>query len=257
MPVTAQAAEPVQEYRDLRCSHSDSLPALLTQLRLSVLISTYQTGHLVVVAARNGRLTLTFHQFERAMGLAVKQGTIAVCTRKEVWFLRDAPDIAAKLHHQGHHDACFLARTSHFTDDIHAHEAAWIGERGGGLEFCIVNTLFSCLSALHPYYSFAPRWRPPFISALRPEDRCHLNGLAVVNGQPRYVTALAETDTPSGWRAVQRHGGCLIEVPSGRLLTRGLSLPHSPRVEGNQIFFLHERNCFRGKMGLISFHQFK
>jgi uncharacterized protein (TIGR03032 family) len=198
------------------------------------LISTYQTGHLVVVAARQGRLVLSFHQFERAMGIAVKPGTLAVCTRKEVWFLRDAPDIAAKLQPPGHHDACFLARTTHFTGDIEAHESAWIGG-----EFWIVNTLFSCLAALHPHYSFAPRWRPPFVSALRPEDRCHLNGLAVVDGQPRYVTALAETDSPAGWRAVKHNGGCLIEVPTGRLLVRGLALPHSPRVDDNQIFFLH------------------
>lgn len=222
------------EYRDVRCSHSDSLPALLAQLRLSILISTYQTGHLVVVSARNERLTLTFNQFERAMGIAVKPGTIAVCSRREVWFLRNAPDIAAKLHH----DACFLARTSHFTDDIHAHEAAWV-EADGSSELWVVNTLFSCLCALHPHYSFAPRWRPPFISALRPEDRCHLNGLAVVNGRPRYVTALAETDTPSGWRAVKNNGGCLLEVPSGRPVARGLSLPHSPRVDGDKIYFLN------------------
>jgi uncharacterized protein (TIGR03032 family) len=244
MLMNTSTTELVQEYRDSRCSHSDSFPALLTQLRLSLLISTYQTGHLVVVYARNDRLTLTFNQFERAMGVAVKPGTIAVCARKEVWFLRNAPDIAAKLQPPGQHDACFQARTSHFTDDIHAHEAAWVGASGGGRrtegnEFWIVNTLFSCLSALDPHYSFAPRWRPPFISALRPEDRCHLNGLAVLNGQPRYATALAETDTPSGWRAVKQKGGCIIEVPSGRLLTRELSLPHSPRVKGNQIFFLH------------------
>jgi uncharacterized protein (TIGR03032 family) len=157
-----------------------------------------------------------------------------------VWFLRDAPDIAAKLQPPGQHDACFLARTAHFTDDIHAHEAAWVEGTGtAGSEFWIVNTLFSCLCALHPHYSFAPRWRPLFISALRPEDRCHLNGLAVVNGQPRYVTALAETDTPSGWRALNHKGGCIIEVPSGQLLTRGLSLPHSPRVEDGKVFFLH------------------
>lgn len=222
------------EYRDVRCSHSDSLPALLAQLRLSVLISTYQTGHLVVVSAQNDRLIVAFNQFERAMGIAVKPGTIAVCSRKEVWFLRNAPDIAAKLKH----DACFLARTSHFTDDIHAHEAAWV-ESPNGSEFWVVNTLFSCLCALHPHYSFAPRWRPPFISALRPEDRCHLNGLAVVNGQPRYVTALAETDTPSGWRAIKNNGGCLLEVPSGLPVARGLSLPHSPRVAGDKIYFLN------------------
>ena len=90
-------SEPDLEFRDIRCSHSDYLP----ELRLSVLISTYQTGHLVVVAARQGRLVLTFHQFDRAMGIAVKPGTIAICTRKEVWFMRDAPDIAAKLERAG------------------------------------------------------------------------------------------------------------------------------------------------------------
>jgi uncharacterized protein (TIGR03032 family) len=227
-------SEPGLEFRDIRCSHSETLPELLTRLRLSVLISTYQTGHLVVVAARQGRLVLTFHQFERAMGVAVKPGAIAVCTRKEVWFVRDAPDIAAKLEPRGHYDACFLARTAHFTGDIRAHEAAWVGG-----EFWVVNTLFSCLAALHPSYSFAPRWRPPFVSALRPEDRCHLNGLALADGRPRYVTALAETDSPEGWRAAKATGGCLIDIPGGRTVVRGLALPHSPRVEGNQIFFLH------------------
>jgi uncharacterized protein (TIGR03032 family) len=227
--------EPEQRavFRDIRCSHSESLPALLAQLRLSVLISTYQTGHLVVVTAHGGRLAVSFHQFERAMGIAIKPGTIAVCTRKEVWFLRDAPDIAAKLQPAGQYDACYLARTAHLTGDIEGHESAWVGS-----EFWVVNTLFSCLAALHPHYSFAPRWRPPFVTALRPEDRCHMNGLAVVDGQPRYVTALAETDSPAGWRAVKHNGGCLIEVPTGRLLVRGLALPHSPRVYDGQVFLL-------------------
>jgi uncharacterized protein (TIGR03032 family) len=235
----ASRPEPVQHYREIRCSHSESLPTLIAQLRLSVLISTYQTGHLVMVSTRDAHLALSFHQFDRAMGIAVKPGTIAVCTRKEVWFLRAAPDIAAKLQPAGQYDACYLARTSHFTDDIQAHEAAWVDRPGGSSEFWVVNTLFSCVAALHPNYSFAPRWKPSFISALRPEDRCHLNGLAVVDAQPRLVAALAETDSPSGWRAFKDNGGCLIEVPGGRVLARGLSLPHSPRVHGNQIFFLH------------------
>jgi len=236
--VNSPVSESTQENRDVRCSQSESFAALLQQLRVSLLISTYQTGHLVVVTARDGKLKLAFNQFERAMGVAVKPGTIAVCTRKEVWFLRNAPDIAAKLPGEAKHDACFLARTSHFTDDLQAHEAAWINGAKGAAEFWIVNTLFSCLCALHPHYSFAPRWRPPFISALRPEDRCHLNGLAVVNGEPKYVTALAETDTASGWRGVQHNSGCIIEVPSGRMLARGLCLPHSPRVDGKRLFFL-------------------
>src|SRR5580658_2318584 len=113
--MSSKPLEPSLEFRDIRCSHSENLPALLTQLRLSVLISTYQTGHVVVVAARQGRLVLTFHQFERAMGMAVKPDCMAVCTVKEVWFARSAPDIVAKLEPQGQFDACFLARTSHFT----------------------------------------------------------------------------------------------------------------------------------------------
>ncbi len=129
--------------------------------------------------------------------------------------------------------AC-LARTAHFTGDIRAHESAWVDN-----EFWVVNTLFSCLAALHPRYSFAPRWRPSFVSALIPEDRCHLNGLAVEDGQVRYVTVLAETDSAEGWRAVKARGGCLIEVPTGRIVARGLSLPHSPRVDAGRIFLLH------------------
>jgi hypothetical protein len=167
---------------------------------------------MVVVSERQGRLALSFHQFERAMGVAVKPGAIAVCTRQEVWFLRSSADITPKIEPPGMYDACFLARTAHFTGDIQAHESAWIGN-----EFWVVNTLFSCLAALHPYYSFAPRWRPPFVSALAPDDRCHLNGMAVVNGQPRYVTALGETDTQEGWRSVKATGGCLVEVSSDQL----------------------------------------
>lgn len=226
--------EPAQESRDIHCSHSENLPELLEHLHLSVLISTYQTGHLVALSAKQGRAVLAFHQFERAMGVAVRTGAIAVCTKKEVWFLRSAPDIAAKLEPHGHYDACFLARTSHFTGDIQAHECGWVGE-----EFVVVNTLFSCLSALHPFYSFAPRWRPPFISALRPEDRCHLNGMAVVDGELRYATALAESDLSSGWRELKQNGGCLIDVRSGEALACGLSLPHSPRVVGSQVYLLN------------------
>jgi uncharacterized protein (TIGR03032 family) len=228
------AAGPAVEYRDIRCRHSEGLPALLAELRLSVLISTYQTGHLVVVAAHQGRLALNFHGFDRAMGVAVKPGCIAVCTRNDVWFLRSVPDITPRLEPHGQFDACFLARTAHHTGDIQAHECAWVRD-----EFWVVNTLFSCLAALHPYHSFAPRWMAPFVSALVPEDRCHLNGLALLDGRPRYVTALGETDSAAGWRAVKTTGGCLLEVPSGRRVAGGLSLPHSPRVHAGRLYLLH------------------
>ena len=102
----------------------------------------------------------------------------------------------------------------------------------------MVNTRFSCLCTLDQDYSFVPRWRPPFISALAAEDRCHLNGLAMVAGRPRYVTILGETDSAGGWRAHKPHGGCLIDVPGGEVITRGLSMPHSPRWHAGRLWLL-------------------
>jgi uncharacterized protein (TIGR03032 family) len=150
-----------------------------------------------------------------------------------VWFARNAPDIAAKLEPRGRYDACFLTRANHFTGDIQGHEAAWVNG-----ELWLVNTLFSCLCTLHECYSFAPRWRPPFITALAPEDRCHLNGLALVEGRPAYVTAIAETNTRQGWRVAKGTSGCLIDVASGQTVVRGLCMPHSPRFSQGRLYLL-------------------
>src|SRR5262249_14935581 len=128
------------------------------------------------------------------------------------------------------------------------HEMAWacsplspggrgVGGEGEG-ELWAVNTRFSCLCTFHPDYSFVPRWQPPFITALAAEDRCHLNGLTLVEGRPRYATALGETDTPGGWRANKPHGGCLIDIPSGEILAHGLSMPHSPRWHDRRLWLL-------------------
>jgi uncharacterized protein (TIGR03032 family) len=94
------------------------------------------------------------------------------------------------------------------------------------------------LCTLHPDYSFVPRWRPPFISALAAEDRCHLNGLAIVDGEPRYVTALGDTDRADGWRENKPRGGCLIDIPSGEFVARGLCMPHSPRMHDRRLWLL-------------------
>ena len=106
-------------------------------------------------------------------------------------------------------------------------------------ELWVVNTLFSCLCSVHASYNFAPRWQPPFITRLAAEDRCHLNGLAVQDGKPRYVTALAETDSSAGWRQRKIGGGCVIDVVKNRTVLSGLTMPHSPRLVGDRLLLLH------------------
>ena len=214
-------------------TQSDSFVALLQQLGASLLVSTYQANKLLVARVAGGGLSMLVRTFERPMGLAVDAQRLTIGTRNQVWFLRNAPDIAPRVEPAGQHDACFLPRSCHVTGDIGVHELAWAGE-----ELWLVNTRFSCLCTLHPDYSFVPRWRPPFITALAAEDRCHLNGLAIVDGRPKYATALGETDTASGWRPDKAHGGCLMDIPSGAIIARGLSMPHSPRWHDGQLWLL-------------------
>ncbi len=216
-----------------RYVHSLELPGIVSAHRISLFVSTYQAGKLVIVRAREGRTSTLLRSFEQPMGLTVDQGRLAVGTRNQVWLFRNAPDIAPQIEPVGRHDACFLPRASHVTGDIRGHEIAWAGD-----ELWIVNTRFSCLCTLDPNYSFVPRWRPPFVTALAAEDRCHLNGLAMSAGRPRYVTALGETDAPDGWRTNKASGGCVIDVATGEVVARGLCMPHSPRMHAGQLWLL-------------------
>lgn len=224
-------------------TQSDSFVALLTQLQCALLVTTYQANKLLVVRAFQGGISTLVRTLDQPMGLTVDGRRLIVGSRKEVWTFRNAPDIAPRLEPLGQHDACFLPRSCHITGDIRVHEIGWVGD-----ELWLVNTRFSCLSTLHPEYSFVPRWRPPFISGLSADDRCHLNGLTVVDGAVKYVTALGETDSPGGWRAHKADGGCLIDVPSGEMVVRGLSMPHSPRWHEGRLWLLESG---RGQLVLL------
>lgn len=205
----------------------------LREASSSVLISTYQTHRLVCARAADDGLNTHLRTYEKPMGIAVAPGRIALGTNTEVWDLRDMPEAAAKLNPAGRHDACYLPRNRHITGDIAVHELAFAGG-----EMWLVATAFSCLATLDGAHSFVPRWAPPFISSLAPEDRCHLNGLAVRDDRPSYVTALGTTDTPGGWRAAKARGGVLIDVASGQVAISGLSMPHSPRWWRDRLWML-------------------
>jgi uncharacterized protein (TIGR03032 family) len=222
----------VDDATPLRAVHTSNFPTLLRQIGASLLVTTYQAGKLVMVRDEGDHLNTHFRAFPSPMGMALKGDRLAIGTQIQVWEFVDVPAVSAKLDPPGRHDACFLPRSSHITGNIQIHEMAW----GAGSELWVVNTRFSCLCTLDASASFTPRWRPPFVSALEPSDRCHLNGLGMVNGKPRYVTALGETDKPGGWRANKAKGGIVMDVDSGEVITRGLSMPHSPRWYGGRLW---------------------
>jgi uncharacterized protein (TIGR03032 family) len=144
----------------------------------------------------------------------------------------------------------------HSTGDIQIHEMVWLPkpkEFDGPStirfsELWFINTRFSCVATRSDHYSFVPRWRPPFITALAPEDRCHLNGMCLRDGELRYITALGDTDKPAGWRANKRSGGVLMDFKSGGTITRGLSMPHSPRWRNGKLWLLESGS---GGVGVV------
>jgi uncharacterized protein (TIGR03032 family) len=231
------------EMREVRYEYTPNLPEILKGLGASLLVSTYQAGKLCVVGARDGKLTFAFHSFEQVMGVAASPARIAVGARRQIASFHPAHDCAARLEPAGTFDGCWVARTSFVTGNIHGHDLAW-GQDG----LWVVNTLFSCLCTLHESYNFVPRWRPPFVTELIDQDRCHLNGLAMENGVPRYVTVMAETNEPAGWRPTKATGGCVLDVPSGQVLARGLSMPHSPRLYDGRLWVL---DSGRGQISVI------
>lgn len=225
---------PPAETEHLRSVHTTSLPAVLDRIGASLLITTYQAGKLIAVRSEGGLANTHFRGFDTPMGLALAGNRLALGTNYEVWELQNIPAVARLLDPPDRHDACFVPRWRHFTGRVAAHEMAYAADG----ELWFVNTRFSCLSTLDRTHSFLPRWRPPFITAIVAEDRCHLNGMALVDGQPRYVTALGTTDTNAGWRPGKASGGVLMEVPSGRVIAGGLSMPHSPRWHDGRLWFL-------------------
>lgn len=215
--------------------HSQSLPALLERLDLSVLLSTYQAGRVVSVGSHKGELRIGFSRFDQAMGLSRTPIGIAVGSRDAIWTLPASREIAPSIKPEGEHDIAFLARSCHQTGPVMGHDLAW-----GNSRFWLVNTLFNGLVTIEGNWSFVPQWQPPFISGWAACDRCHLNGLALKEDSsgPAYVTALGETDSENGWRENKASGGCLIHVPSGEVVLRGLSMPHSPRLYKGQLYLL-------------------
>jgi uncharacterized protein (TIGR03032 family) len=227
----------------LRSVHTTNFAGILDELGSSLFVTTYQAGKLVILRSDAGVINTHFRAFNKPMGMAIAPGRLAIGAAVDVWEFRNVPAVAAKLDPPGKHDACYLPRSAHVTGDIQIHEMAYISD-----DVVFVNTRFSCLARHDPDHSFNPIWRPKFISQLTPDDRCHLNGLCVVDGQAKWVTALGETNTAGGWRENKKSGGILIHVDSNEIVVRDLSMPHSPRWHAGRLWLLESGT---GSLGTI------
>jgi uncharacterized protein (TIGR03032 family) len=214
----------------------------LAESNLSLAFTTYQTGKVFLIGLQpEGRLSIFERTFNRCMGMCTAGNTLYMSSLYQLWRFENA---LGEGQAYDSFDRVFVPVNGHTTGDLDIHDIAVDGD--GRVVF--VNTLFSCLSTIEAGSSFTPIWKPSHISKLAAEDRCHLNGLAMEEGKPRYVTAVAQTDVADGWRDKRRDGGCVIDVESHEVVAAGLSMPHSPRLYRDKLWVL---NSGTGELGTI------
>ncbi|MEQ1700660.1 MAG: TIGR03032 family protein [Ilumatobacteraceae bacterium] len=230
-----QAAATAAGQKAFSSVFTPSVAELLAKSGRSVIVTTYQSGRVVVLRPNaDGTLNTHLRAFPRPMGVAVDGDRLALGTSDAVWHFDNQTALAHRLPGETAHDACYTPRAAHMTGDISVHELAYAGD-----ELWVVNTRFSCLATLDSEHSFVPRWQPRFVTELAPEDRCHLNGMAIVDGRPKYVTAMAMTDARQGWRAEKVGGGLVIDIDDHAIVAQGFTMPHSPRWHDGRLWVLN------------------
>jgi uncharacterized protein (TIGR03032 family) len=224
--------------------HSRLLPNWLAQHQVSLAFTTYYANRIFFIGlSAKGQLSLSAQTLPRCMGLWASPDaqTLYLSHLYQVQRYESIPDPA--LAKKGI-DRMYVPRYSFTTGDSDIHDIA-ANSKGRPI---FVNTLFSCLATVSPRYSFEPIWKPDFISRLAPEDRCHLNGMAMVDDKPRYVTCVANSDVSDGWREHRADGGLVIDITSNDVVAGGLAMPHSPRFHNGRLWV---HNSGRGEFGYV------
>lgn len=218
------------------CTYSPNVPELLMQLGCSIAITTYQAGKLIFISADGpNNLSQLPRDFKKAMGLAVHGRRLAISTYDEVVVLSNAQGLAVNYPSKpNHYDALYVPQAIYPVGMIDLHDMEW--DSNGKL--WAVNTRFSCLSIIDDHYSFTPAWKPPFINQFVPTDLCHLNGMAMVDGKPKYVSMFGQTTSPKGWRPGVQTDGLIMDIETNEVVAANLAMPHSPRWFEGELYCL-------------------
>jgi len=229
----------------VRKSCSPGLTAWMTRNRLSIAFTSYQSGRLYLLGTEpKGRLSFHERIYQRAMGIVGNGQRLYMGGLYQIWRFENI--LGKGQLANGMFDRCYVPRNAQFTGAVDIHELGI--QKGGAVVF--VNTKYNCLCVPSVTHSFKVIWKPAFISKIVPEDRCHLNGLAMKDGKAKYVTAVCRSDTIDGWRDRRQNGGVVIDVETGEIVCEGLSMPHSPRWADGKLWVL---NSGTGYLGTVDF----
>lgn len=235
--------EPVEKPVEAEYSTSPNLFAFLEAQNLTICLTSYETGQLYLIG-RNplGGIMINTQPFGKAMGLFVDDKVMHLATGGQIHRLENCLNTNERAEELFDH--CFVPRTTYTTGPLDAHDVAVDGDDN----IIFVNTRFNCIAKTSTKHSFETVWKPPFISRIVSEDRCHLNGMALDDGKLAYVTAISKSDTIDGWRDRRSNGGIVLNTQTDQVICEGLSMPHSPRVHQGDLWVL---NSGTGELGTI------
>jgi len=227
-----------QSLAPFSCQYTPQIPELLVRLKCSIALSTYQAGKLVFISAKDENALIQLPRtFQKPMGIAedVETDKIAVACKDEIIVFSNSKDLAAYYPKSPNkYNALYMPRVTYHTGNLDLHDLRF-GKNG---KLFAVNTLFSCIIAIDDNFNFTPYWQPSFIDKLVSEDRCHLNGMIVKDGKPKYATAFNTGNSFQSWRENITQGGVLIDVEHNNIIAEGLAMPHSPRLFNNEVYVL-------------------
>jgi uncharacterized protein (TIGR03032 family) len=226
-----------QDFAPFRCSYTPNVPELLAKLGCSLAISTYQAGKLIFLSPKNeDELVQLTRTFNKPMGIALhaEPDKLALACKDEVIVFANSGDLAASYpKKRDTYDALYMPRCTYHIGQLDIHDLHW-GSEG----LYAVNTLFSCIMKIDDHYNFIPYWIPPFVTELTSGDKCHLNGMAMVNGKPKYATAFNQGNAFQSWRDVVTTDGVLMDVETNEIIAGNLRMPHSPGIFNNELYLL-------------------
>lgn len=235
--------------KKLEISTSRQFQGWLETHHCSLIFTTYQVGKVFMVGLNASKaLHVTERTFPRCMGLGLTKNGFWMSSIFQLWRFENS---LLPTQQYKDYDRVYLPQMAYTTGDLDIHD---IEVDQAGQPF-FVNTLFSCLATISQTHSFKPIWKPPFISKLLPEDRCHLNGMASQDGKPKYVSMVAKSDVSDGWREHREQGGLVMDVETNEVVAEGLSMPHSPRLYRGKLYLLEAGTGYFGYVEKGKFHR--
>lgn len=208
----------------------------IAEEEISLALTTYEGGKLIIIGpGLNQGTIVTERNFERCMAMLVEDNkNIWISTHHHIWQLENG--LEQGLFFEGQWDRVYLPRSSYVTGGVDVHDLM----RANDGHLYGVITGYNCIARItqDEKGSFSPYWKPPFIDQIIGEDRCHLNGLCLDGGELAYVSMVGASNENNGWRAHKTGGGLIMDMRTDEIVVDGLSMPHTPRLYKDQLWFL-------------------